>query len=251
MKKWLFGCLLVLAGISFSGCEYIDALVKDGVLVEKDIQVEAFDRIVLETSVQLVLENDTMHSVSVEALDFVMPRLKISQNENVLTIESVGLIGFRKKQMPVLTIKSPNLDHIRSNFPVQITNTDTLKIEKMSIVINGRGSFTECDLTLDADYFSLSAYGSNVGNHILRGKARSLRMVSVGLTSMDASQLVAEKAVYVQRSVNPGFVQATDNLTIEMLSSGNVYYSGSADTTITMGEPLYEVKLGKIIHLSE
>ncbi len=252
MIKSIYISLWGAAAILFAGCDYTDALLNDGELISKDIQVEAFDHVILDTSVYLVLDNDSSHSVSVEALDFLLPRLKISQNDNVLTIESVGLIGFRQKQMPVVTISSPDLNHIRSNFPVQISNLDTLKIENLRIVISGRGSFTECNLTVDAGNISLGAYGSNVGNHVFKGKAKSLNIVALGLTSVDASQLNAEEVSYRQGSVNQGFVRATRKLTVEMLSSGNLYYSGNpADTIVKFGETLYEVSMGNVIQLQD
>jgi hypothetical protein len=235
--------------LSMSGCDYTDALLKDGKMTEKELAVEAFDRVVIETSVRLVLANDQEYAARAKGLDFILPRLVLEQNGKTLVVDSEGMIGFRKKQMPELILSSPDLKRIISNFPAEITTLDTLNIEQLSIVINGRGTFTQCNMLVDAGQISLSAYGSNAGNHIFRGKAGKLHVVAEGLSSVDASELEAKEVKYVQRSVNDGYMWATEKLFVNMLSSGDIFYYGEPDTTIQMGEPLYEVELGEVIHL--
>lgn len=251
MRKVVLVCVLLVQMHLFSGCDYTSALFKDGEKVRKEIEVEAFDKIVLNTSAFLVLTNDTSYNIVIEGLDFILSRLEVTREDNVLMVESAKSFGFEKSQMPLLTVSAPGLNHIRTNFPVQITNIDTLRVEKMKIVISGRGSFTECNLTMDVESFNLGAFGNNVGNHILKGRANSLRIISIGMTSVDASGLEARNVVYEQKSVNAGQVHATDKLTVKMLFSGNVYYSGSPDTTIQVGSPMYNMEMGKVIQLPE
>ena len=235
--------------LATTGCDYTDALLKDGRMTEKELAVEAFDRVVIETSVRLVLANDQEYAARAKGLDFILPRLVLEQNGKTLVVDSEGMIGFRKKQMPELILSSPELKHITSNFPSEITTLDTLNISQLSIVVNGRGTFTQCDMVVNAGQISLSAYGSNAGNHIFRGKAGKLHVVAEGLSSVDASKLEAKEVKYLQRSVNNGYIWAKEKLFVNMLSSGDIFYYGEPDTTIQIGEPLYEVELGEVIHL--
>lgn len=242
--------LLILV-ILFSGCDYTDALLKDGKIIRKEVVLNSFDRIEIDTSVELVLTNERDSVVVVEGLDFLVPRLVLNQEGDVLKIESEGLIGFREKQLPTVTVGVTGLKRITSNFPSRITNTDTLRLSSLSVVINGRGTFTQCDLLVDAGTLSLAAYGSNVGNHIFRGKADNLIVNAEGLSTVDALQLKAKTVRLVQKSVNSSYVNAVEALSVDIFSSGNVYYTGNPDTTLKIGDPLYEVELGTLIRLTE
>ena len=245
---WIFlGFLSLLS----PACTYIDALTEEGEEVRKEIEIGPFERIVLDTSVRLVLTNDSLDGAIVEGPDFVLSRLNIFQKEEVLHVETDGFFGFRKAQMPQLTLNADGLQQVRSNFPVEISNTDTLEIENLRVVVSGRGSFTECDLTLRGGNMNISAYGSNVGDHRLSGKVEKLVVVSEGLTSVDASELVARVVNYRQSSVNPGFVHATEKLTVNMLSSGNLYYRGDCDVQFKEGDPLYKVELGELLEMTD
>ncbi|PWE00790.1 GIN domain-containing protein [Marinilabilia rubra] len=251
MRKYLNCLTIIFSAFLLFGCDYTDALLKDGKPVQKEVLLNNFESVDIETSVRLVLTNDTTNIAVIEGLDFIVPRLDLNQENNVLIIDSEGMIGFREKQMPILKLGVRNIKRITSNFPAKITSEDTLDFENLRIVINGRGTFTECNLNVDAGTLSLSAYGSNVGNHVFKGKAQKFNVVSEGLTSVDAFDLDAGDVTYVQKSVNTSCVRAINNLSVRMFSSGDLYYSGNPETNITMGEPLYEVELGKVIHLSE
>lgn len=234
-----------------SGCDYTDALLKDGEIIRKEVVLNSFDRIEIETSVQLVLTNRVDSLAVIEGLDFLISRLVLKQEGNVLKIESEGLIGFREKQLPSVIVGVSGLKRITSNFPSKISNLDTLKVSNFSVVINGRGTFTECNLLVDAGTISLSAYGSNVGNHIFRGRTDQLTIHAEGLSSVDASELDAKKVRLVQKSVNPSYVKVLEVLSVDIFSSGNVYYTGSPETSLTLGESLYDVELGELIHVDE
>ena len=242
-------CLLVLIPL-FTGCTYIDGLTEEGEQVQKKFEAGGFERIILDTSVRLVLTNESLQNVVAEGPDFVIPRLKVFQEEDELHIESEGMFGFRQKQMPVVRVSAENIQYIRSNFASKITSEDTLDIGKLRIVISGRGAFTECDLKVKGERLDLSAYGSNVGNHRLAGEVRTLRIISKGLTSVDATELITQNTTYHQHSVNPGHVFATGLLKVEMTSSGNIYYGGDPQIEVECGDPLYEVDLGEVLDVS-
>lgn len=250
-KAYSIFSITVFFLLMLSGCDYTDALLKDGEVIRKEVALSPFERIDIDTSVNLVLINASDSVAIIEGLDFLVPRLLLTQEGKVLKIESEGLIGFREKQLPSVILGVSGLKRITSNFPSKITNLDTLKVSALSIVINGRGTFTQCDLLVDAGSISLATYGSNVGNHIFRGKADQFSVNAEGLSTVDSRRLDAKSVRMVQKSVNSSYVNALEHLEVEVYSSGNVYYSGTPETKIKMGEPLYEVALGDVIFLDK
>ncbi len=241
-------CLIVLV-LFLLGCNYMDALTSDDDTVFKTLPLEPFDNVVIETSVKLILKNDTVYNARLEGLAFVVSDLKIRQNGRTIHVEADGK-GFRKKQAAEVTLHAPSYKNITSNWPAEIATLDTLKLDNFSMVINGRGAFTNSNMTIKAKNLSIAAYGSNVGTHIFKGEAEVFSATSEGLASIDARELVAGKVKYIQRSVNPGYVFATENLDVEMAAAGNIYFTGNPRISVDNQPPSYQVELGKVVELN-
>ncbi len=245
MKSYGLYLTVILVSI-LSGCDYMDALTRDDDRVDKTLQLEPFDKVVIETSVKLILRNDTVHQVRLEGPAFILSALKITQNERTIHIEADGK-GFRKKQAAEVTLHAPSFKNLTSNWPCEIATYDTLNLEHFSMVINGRGAFTNSNITIKAKNLTIAAYGSNLGTHIFKGQANLFTVVSEGLTTIDARELNVEKVKYIQRSVNPGYVFATENLDVEMAAAGNIYFWGNPEINVDNQPPNYKVKLGKVV----
>lgn len=243
----ILGLYLITALLSLlSGCDYMDALTSDDDKVFKTWHLEPFDNVVIETSVKLILKNDTVYNARLEGLAFVVSDLKIRQNGRTIHVEADGK-GFRKKQAAEVTLHAPSYKNITSNWPAEIATLDTLKLDNFSMVINGRGAFTNSNMTIKAKNLSIAAYGSNVGTHIFKGEAEVFSATSEGITTIDARELVAGKVNYIQRSVNPGYVFATEYLDVEMAAAGNIYFWGNPEISIDNQPPNYKVDLGKVV----
>ncbi len=248
MRKWFF--LLVMVGGSFmQGCLYIESLSGDDEVVQTSQTLDPFDAVVIDTSVKLFLKNDSIFSADIEGQAFVVSRLKIEQKDRTVYIEAGGA-GFPKKQAARVVLHASSFKRITSNFPAEIGTLDTLKTNALSMVVNGRGSFTESHMTLKAHSFSLFCYGSNVGTHVLNGRVDLLRVQAEGLTVVEAGNLEAGKVDYVQRSINPGYVFAKEQLEVKMQSSGNVFYLGHPQVNVDYQHPSYQVDLGEVLSWS-
>ena len=245
MKSYGLYLLIVLVTL-LSGCNYMDALTSDDDTVFKTLQLEPFDDVVIETSVKLILLNDTVFKARLEGPAFILSALKIRQNGRTIHIKADGK-GFRKKQAAEVTIHAPSFKTLTSNWPAEIATRDTLMLDHFSMVINGRGAFTNSNMTIKAKSLSIAAFGSNVGTHIFKGEAETFMIISEGLASIDARELLAEKVNYIQRSVNPGYVFATEQLHVEMAAAGNVYFRGNPQIIVDNQPPNYKVNLGKVI----
>lgn len=228
------------------GCDYMDALTRDDETVRETLLLEPFDDVVVETSVKLILRNDSVFKARLEGPAFVLSKLKITQEGRTIHVEAGGA-GFRKKQAAEVTLHAPSFKKLTSNWPAEIAARDTLRVDHFSMVINGRGAFTGSNITIKARSLSIAAYGSNVGTHVFRGEAETFRVTSEGLASIDARELVAGKVNYTQRSVNPGYVFATEYLEVNMAAAGNIYFWGSPRISVENQPPPYKVELGKVV----
>jgi hypothetical protein len=126
-----------------------------------------------------------------------------------------------------------------------------LSLDNFAIVVNGPGVYSESELKIRSKSISIAAFGKNSGHHILQGSTDDLRLTMEGLAWTDASQLTATNVTVIQRSLKSTFVHAVDELTVNMYSSGDVYYSGSPVLNFKIVEPDWEVNFGSAIYQSD
>ncbi len=248
MSKWVFfslmGWMLIM-----QGCGYLETFSGDDQQVRRVVPLMAFDTVVIETSVRLVLTRDSISLAELEGPAFVLSKLNITQEERTLSIEAGGA-GFSQKKMATVTLHSASFKKLISNFPSEIVSYDTLRTDTLSIVINGRGSFTDSHLTLKAQSLSIFCFGDNVGTHVFKGTVNDLMVQAEGLASIDAKELEADKVQYVQKSLNPGFVYAKTQLGVQMGGLGNVYFWGQPQVNVVNQPPSYQVELGEVLSWS-
>ncbi|SMO41090.1 Putative auto-transporter adhesin, head GIN domain [Saccharicrinis carchari] len=245
MKTYGFALIIFLLG-SILGCDYIDALTSEDEILFSTLPLKPFDEVVIDTSVKLILKNDSVYHARLQGLGFVLSRLNIKQVGKIIYLEADGA-GFRKKQAAEVILHAPSFKILTSNWPAEIVTKDTLRLNHFSMVINGRGAFTASDITIKANSLSIAAYGSNAGTHVFRGEVETFRVISEGLTSIDARNLLAHKVNYTQRSVNPAYVFATEQLVVEMAAAGSIYLWGNPQVSVDKQLPTYEVKLGEVV----
>jgi hypothetical protein len=126
-----------------------------------------------------------------------------------------------------------------------------LLLDDFTLVVNGPGVYSESDLQLSGKSITIAAYGKNSGHHILKGSADHLRLTMEGLAWTDASQLIATNVKVTQRSLKSSFVHAANELTVNMYSSGDVYYSGNPILNFKTVDPDWQVNFGSAISQSD
>lgn len=239
-------CLITILLILLSGCNYIDALTREDDMVLKTLQLAPFDEVIIETSVKLILKNDTVYKARLEGLAFVLSGLNVTQKGRTIFLEADGK-GYRKKQAAEVTLYAPSFKKLTSNWPAEIATRDTLTLDHFSMVVNGRGAFTNSNMTIKAKNLSIAAYGSNLGTHIFTGESETFSVISEGIITIDARGLVADKVKYIQRSMNPSYIFATEYLEVEMAAGGNIYLWGNPQISVDNQPPNYKVELGRVI----
>jgi hypothetical protein len=245
MSRWGFLIGIVWL-VLMPGCEYVEALFIEDDQVQKSIVLEPFEEVVIGTSVNLILCNDSIFRADVKGLAFVLSRLKIEQKGGILYIESEGT-DFRKMQAPVITLHATSYKKLTSNFASMVGVKDTLQTDVFTMIINGGGSFTQTNLAIKANSFSFSCYGSNVGIHVIKGVVENFNVISEGLTTIDARELEADKVQFVQRSISPAYIYAREALAVKMESSGDVFFWGNPQINVDYQPPAYKVELGQVM----
>jgi hypothetical protein len=243
MKRSLFVFLITLFFIPSLACGFFRPgyIVGSGNIVSKSIAVSGFDRITLEGSGDVYVEQGRTESLSVEADDNILPLLdeQVRGNELVLRIKPGYDVTPSQSITYHITIK--DLSGITTagsgDFFVGPVESDTLAIsipgsgdvriesltgDKLSIDLDGSGSATLDKVDIKTSDTSIQ--GS--GDVKLTGKAEAQGVTIAGSGNYLAGDLETETAnISVVGSAHVT-VWVNDQLEIKNTGSANVEYYG-------------------------
>jgi len=245
--------IVLIAGVScliftcFQSCDYVEALYRDGSYIETEVWLEEFNSISVETPVQLILDQTTEQYTYISGLDFIVNDLTFTVENNTLFIESNGYTYSRIDQMAKVHLPVKVLDRITLNAPTHLHSMNELILDKFVLVINGKGTYSESNLQMHCQSFSIAAYGENSSTHHLLGSTEYLGMTMEGLAWTDASLMNASQVTINQRSLKSSYVKASDRLIVNMYSSGDVFFTGQPTLEYLTFDPGWDVDFGNAI----
>ncbi len=235
--------------ISIWGCDYLSDLNGSGEEITQTREISPFSEIELNVSAELRLMPSTSNTCMLEGSSEQIEKLVFKQDGTLLTIESKGSAIEQKDQMLIITLPINNLTSLKTNVPSIIYSLDTIRVNSFNFTINSRGSFTNSNLILKGNNLTLSAYGTNVGNHKLSGLIETLNLTLEGISSVDASNLITHHVTMNQKSGKNSTVNTNESLNVNMYSSGNVYYYQHPEVTTQTISPGWKVNYGKVIEI--
>jgi hypothetical protein len=169
-------------------------------------------------------------------------------NSITVIIKNDTLIIDDHKLMPVnpdkntLTLHFTDIEHLVTNDPVNISNTDTIRTVKF--IYEGIGEIAEARLVVDCDYFLIVNSANTLGYSYISGYATSAVFFNRYGSSMFAEDLKCRDVEAINGSVGDIYFNVSDNLTASIKGPGNIYYHGKPVIRITE-----QTGTGKIIPL--
>ncbi|RPI95241.1 MAG: DUF2807 domain-containing protein [Chloroflexi bacterium] len=243
MKRIFSVFLIALFFIPSLACGYFPAnfVVGSGNVVTQDFDVSNFDRITLEGSGDVYIEQGQTESLSVEADDNIIPVLDISVAGGELTLGIKEGVDITPSQSITYTITVEDLNGLAllgsGNFYVEPVNSNNFKIsipgsgdieiesliaDDLSMDLNGSGSITL--ESVEVKTLDTSIRGS--GDVKLEGKADTQEVTVDGSGNYLAGDLETDTANISVRGSADVKVWVTDELTIRVSGSGNIRYYG-------------------------
>ena len=228
-------------------CNYVEGLYVEGEHVNAVIDIDQFSRIRVEAPVNLILEQSDEEFASLSGLDFKVEDLLISIENEELIISSKGDAHSRKDQMPTVLLPIKELTRVNINAPMELSAPNVLEMDNFSLIINGRGTYSNSNLHLNCNKITIAAYGENLGGHRLTGNADILNVTMEGLAYIEALEMNVKEVNINQRSLKNCYLHCTDRLNVRMYSSGNVYYTGQPKLNYETFDPGWNVAFGVAI----
>jgi len=161
-----------------------------------------------------------------------------SKDVNAITaiVKNDTLIIDDHKKMTVnpdknrLTIHFTDIEHLVTNDPVNISNTDTIRSDKF--IYEGIGEITEARLFVNCDYFLIVNSANTLGFSYISGFANTAVLFNRYGSSIFADNLICRNAEAINGSVGDIYLSASDNITASIWGPGNIYYHGKPSILI-------------------
>ena len=226
--------LTILSLTALMSCSYISELKRTGEEKTIDIEWVGASEIEIWAPVRLVLSNSDEPQLQLTGMDFIVEGYRLSTENNKLIIRHRDTNILQDSKIAKLYVSAPLFSRITSNSPSQISSGgDTLNIEKLALVVNGKGIYTTGELCLKGKEFSLAIYGGiNKSQHFLKGKVERASYHLEGGSDIYADELLTESSSVTHKSYGDTYLHATSHLKVSIFSTGNVYYSGNPELNV-------------------
>jgi hypothetical protein len=218
MKSYLF--FIFLASFWAISCQ--ELLFNDDEIT-REIMLKDFHYLEVNGIFNIVLIQDSTN------------RLVIKGGNNISTIDALikgdSLIIDDHKKLSInhtkntLTLHFTNLDIIKLNDPVNVSNQDTIKANVLTVV--AVGGIADVRLVVNCNTFQILNHANTLGYFNIIGHATSCSISNHYGSVVFADSLLCKDAEIYNESIGAVNVNASENIEASIRGSGNIYYHGT------------------------
>ncbi len=143
--------------------------------------------------------------------------------DDTLIIENHKSIPFNTEKNN-LTLHLSSLDYLVTYDPVNISNTDTLKGER--ILYDAIGEISQVTMTVDCDLLQVVNSANTLGTFYFYGKAVNCSFFNRYGCTIFAGGLLCRFAEITNESIGDVYINASENIRAYIWGPGNIYYYG-------------------------
>lgn len=220
--------LMVIWGCNKSGAGCFEGT---GDVVLEKRQVPAFDSIQLNDNVNLILTQDSVYSVSVEAGQNLLPGILTEVIDNQLIIHNTNTCNWTRSYNKPLNVyvSTRNLYKLYYNSAGDVTTTNKLRGGPLVVEIWGGCGLIDLDMNIFHGEF-YSKLGTTTMS--LHGNCAIVSLGSSDYGRLDARDLKSGYAYIANTGSNDSYVNSNTYLSATINSIGNIYFTGNPDTIV-------------------
>ena len=202
------------------------AILGSGNVVSESRNVSGFTEVALEGIGDLSIQQTGSESLTIEAEDNIIPKIKTEVKDNRLTIgiEPNTSIQATKPITYKLTVKDLNALELSGSGRIDAQNINT-----NNLAVTNRGSGDVAASDVDINDLKIAQRGS--GEVKMSGKADAQDVNISGSGSYQAENLQSKEAKIVANGSGEATIAASDRLDVRINGSGSVEYIGNPTIT--------------------
>lgn len=259
MRKIIY----ILTLIFFVACNREDAndcFQTEGNTVQQEVVVSAFENILVNRDVELILEEGPQYKVTIKTGKNLLNDVSVIVVDNQLRLTDYNSCNYvRDYGITKIYVTAPNIKEIRNSSQYEVSSIGVLTFPELKLIsedFNAPGNFTMGDFTLQIDSDKLSIVSNNISSFYINGTVNTLFVgFYSGAGRFEGDNLIAQNVEVFHRGSNDMVVNPQISLTGELRGTGNLISVNQPPTVnveeLYVGELIFDwfvVILNVIIH---
>jgi hypothetical protein len=236
---------MLLTVIALSACD--KSLFDSGHETNREIVInDAFTKLDFQNIFDVTMVQDTVNKVIITCGENLQNKVSATVSNGTLTLDHNEKYSWSRKYKHIQAeIHIVSIPAISIHAPISLTSIDTLKGETFWLLDYGK--FSDINVTLNVKACDVYMTSDNFGIFKIKGKCETADLWGWGSALVRADSLVSKQCHVKHRGFNDVYVNATEQLTVSLEYTGNIYYTGNPKT-ITIEQKLSS---GSLIPLSQ
>jgi hypothetical protein len=237
VKYWLAGLGIVTVTLVFimAGCNKSDGvcLSNSGPVIMEERDMPDFDSIYVRNYVNVILKQDTVNKVTVEAGKNIISGITTEVENRMLILDNKNTCNWlRNYNKPInVHVSVRNLWKIQYFGSGNITSADTIRSDSLKIDTWGGCGTIDLMLNIGRGYVVLQMGTVDIRLH---GICPLLSVYSGDYGAIRCDDLRSAYCYVDNRGTNDCYVYSWHYFSARIESIGNIYYTGNPDTVITV-----------------
>ncbi len=207
----------------------------NGEITTVETPINYFNKIKIQSDFEVIIESSTESSITITSGKNLIPYIDFQiLNKELIIKDNNGCDWVRERIKPIILIKTQDLEEITIEQACDLSTSDTLKFDNLSIQ-NWAGIFT-CDMQLEGDSLFYRCHAST-GDYSLQGNCHYAYIYNVGNGYLKASHFYCDYIHIVHSSLGKSHINASEQIILENIQYGTVTsYSNECPEIVTWGQ---------------
>ncbi len=226
MKKLIYILTLVLV-FSCNSEDAGDCFQTSGSIIQQEIIVDAFTKILVNRDVELILKEGVEYEVIIETGKNLLNDVEALIVDDELQLTDHNTCNyFRDYGITKIYVTAPNITEIRSSTQYDVSSNGILKFNSLTLIsedFNIPGSFTVGDFRLAVNLTTLRIVTNNISSFYITGQTENLNIgFFAGAGRFEGENLIAQNVNVFHRGSNDMIVNPQQSLEGELRSTGDL-----------------------------
>ncbi|MFH4968682.1 head GIN domain-containing protein [Gaetbulibacter sp. M240] len=225
MKKAIYILVFLMLGCNSENAG--DCFQTAGPLVQEEVIVAPFDKILVNRNIELILKDGPSQKVVIEAGQNLMNDVLATVTDGKLTLTDNNTCNFVRDYSSIkVYITSPNITEIRASTQYDVRSDGVLSYPSFTILsedFNDPDGFPSANFYLELDVTTFRVVFNNLSNCFVSGQATNLNVTfAAGTSRFEGRNLIAENVTIWNRSSNDMILNPQQAITGKISGIGDV-----------------------------
>lgn len=226
MKRIIY--ILALTLIVSCNSEHTgDCFQKTGRIIQQEVTVAAFDKILVNRDIELIIKEGSTQKVVIETGENLLNDIFVIVADGKLTLTDNNTCNYvRDYGITKIYVTSPNITEIRSSTQYDISSNGILTYPSLTILSEDFGepdTFTNANFRLQIDNNTFRLVFNNLSNGFISGKTENLNLTfAAGTSRFEGRNLIAQRVQVWNRASNDMIVNPQQEIKGTISGTGNV-----------------------------